>query len=135
MGIRQNERGTWLCKCGRKLKQRKGSGWSNLYAHIEVQNQQKSETVVNNLPDQPTLSHPIYGIVSKKSSKFVWFVGLGVYGTQAIRVELVKPTQRFELHECCAAKGKTTYVQNNARFPIDETPEKFPKLDPETKFD
>ena len=63
----ENERDTWLCKCGRKLKQRKGTGWSNLYAHIKVQHQQKSETVVNNLPDQPTLSHPIYGIVSKKA--------------------------------------------------------------------
>ena len=82
----ENERDTWLCECGRKLKQRKGTGWSNLYAHIKVQHQQKSETVVNNLHDQPTLSHPIYGIVSKKSSKFVWLVGLGVYGTQAIRV-------------------------------------------------
>ena len=36
-------------------------------AHMKVQHQQKSETVVNNLPDQPTLSHPIYGIVSKKA--------------------------------------------------------------------
>ena len=50
----ENERDTWLCKCDRKLKQRKGTGWSNLYAHIKVQHQQKSETVVNNLPDQPT---------------------------------------------------------------------------------
>ena len=61
------ERDTWLCKCGRKLKQRKGTGWSNLYAHIKVQHQQKSESVVINLPDQPTLSHPIYGIVSNKA--------------------------------------------------------------------
>ena len=63
----ESENDTWLCKCGRKLKQRKGTGWSNLYAHIKVQHQQKSETVANDLPDQPTLSHPIYGIVSKKA--------------------------------------------------------------------
>ena len=63
----ENERDTWLCKCGRNFKQQKGTGWNNLYAHIKEQDQQKSETVVNNLPDQPTLSHLIYGIVSKKA--------------------------------------------------------------------
>ena len=26
----ENERDTWLYKCGRKLKQRKGTGWSIL---------------------------------------------------------------------------------------------------------
>ena len=40
-----NERDTCLCKCGRNLKHRKCTGWSNLYAHIKVQQQQKSETV------------------------------------------------------------------------------------------
>ena len=34
---------------------------------IKVQHQQKSETVASNLPDEPTLSHPVYGIVSKKA--------------------------------------------------------------------
>ena len=63
----ENERDAWLCKCGRKLKQRKGTGWSNSYAHIKVHYRQKTETAVNNLPDQPTLIHPIYGIVSKKA--------------------------------------------------------------------
>ena len=73
----ENERDTWLCECGRKLKQRKGTGWSNLYAHIKVQHQQKSETVVNNLHDQPTLSHPIYGIVSKKAQNLYGWLDWG----------------------------------------------------------
>ena len=63
----ENEHDTWLCKCGRKLKQRKGTGWSNLYALIKVQHQQKSETVESNLPDHSTLSHTVYDIVSKKA--------------------------------------------------------------------
>ena len=63
----ENERDTWLCNCGQELKQRKGTGWSNLIAHIKVQHQQKIETIVNILHDQPRLSHSIYGIVSKKA--------------------------------------------------------------------
>ena len=51
----ESENDTWLCKCGRKLKQRKGTGWSNLYAHIKVQHQQKSETVANDLPEVRSL--------------------------------------------------------------------------------
>ena len=69
----ENERDIWLCKFGRKLKRklkRKGTGWSNLYAHIKVKHQQKSETVVNILPDQPTVSHPIHGIVGKNAQTF-----------------------------------------------------------------
>ena len=27
----------WKCKCGKELKQRKGTGWSNLHTHIKVQ--------------------------------------------------------------------------------------------------
>ena len=49
-------------QCGRILKQRKGTVWNNLYAHVKVQHQQKSKTFVNYLPDQELLSHPIYGI-------------------------------------------------------------------------
>ena len=42
-------------------------------AHMKVQHQQKKEAVVNNLPDQSKLSHPIYGIVSKKAqSLYGW---------------------------------------------------------------
>ena len=82
----ENERDTWLCKCGRKMKQRKGTGWSNLYAHIKMRHQQKSETVVNNLPRSANIESPNLWHRRQKSSKFVWLVGLGVYGTQAIRV-------------------------------------------------
>ena len=27
----------WKWKCGKELKQRKGTGWSNLHTHIKVQ--------------------------------------------------------------------------------------------------
>ena len=54
-------------QCGRKLKQRKGLVWNNLYA-------QKSETVVNYLPDQELMSHPIYGIERKYAQNlYSWF--------------------------------------------------------------
>ena len=50
-----------------KIEAAKRYMWSNLYAHNKVKHQWKRETVVDNLPDQPTLSHQIYCIVSKKT--------------------------------------------------------------------
>ena len=40
--------GTWKCKCGKILVQKKNTGWSNLLNHVKRQHPEESANAVNN---------------------------------------------------------------------------------------
>ena len=42
--------GTWKCKCGKVLVQKKNTGWSNLLNHVKRQHPEESANAVNNTP-------------------------------------------------------------------------------------
>ena len=54
----------WKCKCGKELKQRKGTGWSNLHTHIKVQHGLQEDGADKN---QKTITHPSFGLINKQA--------------------------------------------------------------------
>ena len=55
--------GSWVCKCGKKLTQKKGTGWTNLTNHIKNQHPDYCQT-----QEQQSLSN--FGFTSLKNKIF-----------------------------------------------------------------
>ena len=54
----------WKCKCGKELKQRKGTGWSYLHTHIKVQHGLQEDGDDKN---QKTITHPSFGLINNQA--------------------------------------------------------------------
>ena len=54
----------WKSKCGKELKQRKGTGWSNLNTHIKVQHVIHENGADKNLKK---ITHPSFGLINKQA--------------------------------------------------------------------
>ena len=65
--------GSWVCKCGKKLTQKKGIGWTNLMNHIKNQHPEYCKT-----QEQQSLSN--FGFLSLTSASSIDRSALNVFG-------------------------------------------------------
>ncbi|XP_036367828.1 uncharacterized protein LOC118767407 [Octopus sinensis] len=64
----------WKCKCGKKLTQKKGTGWTNLMNHIKNQHPEYSTTQATGQPSSSSFLSPRSSLVSRSALNFYGWI-------------------------------------------------------------